>query len=237
MAKLQQFREQVTIYRKRKRNADGRQYTLEDLGRAIGLSADELGHRLRGNGRLPLSQENVFAIVLALAEWETLTWDEAVELLTWMDYPLYQPDWRAKLQHVLAPPPPQVVPHSPGADPPPIHRRPFQARKLPEGYIARPKVFEAVKQLLLTHEGSQTTAITTALRGAGGFGKTTLALALCHDPDIQAAFPDGILWVELGEHPPRSLDVLNGVLHALEPSLSGAITLEEARNRWRTALS
>jgi hypothetical protein len=103
MAKLQQFREQVTIYRKRQRTADGRQYTLEDLGKAIGLSSDELGHRLRGNGKLPLSQDNVFAIVLALAEWEALTWDEAVELLTWMDYPLDQPGWRVKLQRVLAP--------------------------------------------------------------------------------------------------------------------------------------
>src|SRR5262249_16273163 len=70
----------------------------------------------------------------------------------------------------------------------------------------------------------------------GGFGKTTLALALCHDPEILAAFSDGILWVELGEQPPRALDLLNGILHSLEPSLSGAITLEEARDRWRTAL-
>jgi predicted ATPase len=90
--------------------------------------------------------------------------------------------------------------------------------------------------LLLNRESNQTTAITTALRGAGGFGKTTLASALCHDPDIQAAFPDGILWVELGEHPPRPLDVLNGRLQALEPSLSGALTLEEARDRWQKAL-
>src|SRR5713226_3584892 len=88
MAKLQQFREQVTIYRKRKRNANGKQYTLKDLGKAIGLSADEVGHRLRGNGKLQLSQDNIFAIVLALAEWEALTWDEAVELLVYMEYTL-----------------------------------------------------------------------------------------------------------------------------------------------------
>jgi len=45
----------------------------------------------------------------------------------------------------------------------------------------------------LNQQGSQTTAIATALRGAGGFGKTTLALALCHDTEIQVAFSDGIL--------------------------------------------
>lgn len=119
---------------------------------------------------------------------------------------------------------------------PPLHTRLFQARDLPKGYVPRPKVFNEIKQLLLRKRGNQTTAITTALRGAGGFGKTTLALALCHDLEIQAMFPDGVLWIELGEHPPRSIDVLNGVLASLAPSLSGAITLAEARDRWRLAL-
>lgn len=122
----------------------------------------------------------------------------------------------------------------PGWPPIPSPPRPrlFQARDLPKSYIPRPHIFAAIKQVLLSREGNRT----TALRSAGGFGKTTLALALCHDPDIQAAFPDGILWVEFGEHPPRPLDVLNGVLHVLELSLSGAITLEEARESFRTAL-
>ena len=37
--------------------------------------------------------------------------------------------------------------------------------------------------------------------GRGGYGKTTLARALCHDETIQDAFHDGILWVTLGEQP------------------------------------
>jgi WD40 repeat protein len=115
----------------------------------------------------------------------------------------------------------------------PVRPPVFQARDLPKSYVPRPKAFEAIKHLLLTR---QAMAITTALRGAGGFGKTTLALALCHDSEIQAAFPDGILWVELGEHPPRPLDILNSVLASLEPSLSGAITWDEVRDRWRKAL-
>jgi hypothetical protein len=44
-------------------------------------------------------------------------------------------------------------------------------------------------------------AITAALRGAGGYGKTALANALCHDSDIQDAFSDGILRITLGEKP------------------------------------
>src|SRR5262249_42576524 len=120
---------------------------------------------------------------------------------------------------------------------PPARTRIFQARDLPKGYVPRPNVFDQIKSQLLSGHSDQTTAITTALRGAGGFGKTTLALALCHDGEIQAAFPDGILWIELGEHPKRPLDVLNRVLASLEPSLSGAIMLEEAQERWRSAIS
>jgi WD40 repeat protein len=39
------------------------------------------------------------------------------------------------------------------------------------------------------------------LRGAGGYGKTTLAKAVCHDLRIKEFFRDGILWITLGENP------------------------------------
>jgi WD40 repeat protein len=244
MANLPQFRELVTICRKRQIDpATARPYTLAALAKAIGLSADELGHRLRGTGRSSLAKENVLAIVRTLAAWETLTWDEAVHLLTLMDYPLDPPDWRTELQRFLAPPPQLAHRVSrPSAESFPEHasasvrRRLFQAPDLPKEYVPRPKAFDEIKRLLLAHAGNQTTAITTALRGAGGFGKTTLASALCHDPDIQAVFPDGILWMELGEKPPQSLALLNELLHALEPSAREAITLEDARDRWRHAV-
>ena len=37
------------------------------------------------------------------------------------------------------------------------------------------------------------------LSGAGGFGKSTLAIDIMNDPEIQDACYDGILWVELHE--------------------------------------
>jgi len=111
----------------------------------------------------------------------------------------------------------------------------FRVPDLPEGYVPRPEAFQEIKRILLEKRMGQTTAITTALRGAGGFGKTTLAMALCHDSDIQAAFPE-ILWVELGEQPPRALDLLNRLLAFLEGSHTEAITLQEARERWHVAL-
>ena len=33
----------------------------------------------------------------------------------------------------------------------------------------------------------------------GGIGKTVMARALCDDPKVQLAFPDGILWATLGK--------------------------------------
>ncbi len=41
----------------------------------------------------------------------------------------------------------------------------------------------------------------TALNGLPGVGKTTLAIALAHDSEIQDHFSDGILWAGLGPHP------------------------------------
>ena len=63
----------------------------------------------------------------------------------------------------------------------------------------RRKFSDALKAQLLDTDTKDAVAITAALRGAGGYGKTTLAMALAHDPDIQGAYFDGILWVELGE--------------------------------------
>jgi uncharacterized protein DUF4062/NB-ARC domain-containing protein len=41
--------------------------------------------------------------------------------------------------------------------------------------------------------------MTTGLWGAGGFGKTTMARLLVHRQEIQDRFPDGVVWVTVGE--------------------------------------
>ncbi|MHB8629613.1 MAG: NB-ARC domain-containing protein [Aggregatilineales bacterium] len=75
---------------------------------------------------------------------------------------------------------------------------PFMAGPFPDGFVDRPAEFEPlVKALIDTTRGA--VAITAALKGAGGYGKTTLARAICHDLRVRSAFNDGILWVELGE--------------------------------------
>ncbi len=40
-----------------------------------------------------------------------------------------------------------------------------------------------------------------ALNGLPGVGKTALALDLAYDPEVRAAFPDGLLWAGLGPQP------------------------------------
>jgi len=76
----------------------------------------------------------------------------------------------------------------------------FTAPKPPKQFVPRPQEFEALLKLLL-QDTQHTVAVTTALQGGGGFGKTTLAQAVCHDERVIAAFPDGILWVRLGQEP------------------------------------
>ncbi len=70
-------------------------------------------------------------------------------------------------------------------------RVPFMVEDLPEHFVSRPKEFDQLRTWLLDEQREGPIAITAALRGAGGYGKTTLARALCHDQAIQEAFDDG----------------------------------------------
>ncbi len=94
---------------------------------------------------------------------------------------------------------------------------------------------------LLDQGREEPVAITAALRGAGGYGKTTLAKALCHDERIQQAFDDGILWVTLGENPGNlvgKVEDLIYMLHKERPSFT-SITRQQhdSRNCWPTVTS
>ena len=109
-------------------------------------------------------------------------------------------------------------------------RVPFMAPDLPANFVQRPAEFEALKAQLLQSGGGGPVAITTALAGAGGFGKTTLAAALCHDPDLIENFGDGILWVTLGQKP----DVLAAAVTlyaALTDERPAFATVEDAANK------
>jgi len=106
-------------------------------------------------------------------------------------------------------------------------RVPFMAPDLPPHFTERPTEYETLKDLLVTPDRSQPVAIATALSGAGGFGKTTLAAALCHDEDIVENFDDGILWVTLGQTP-NVLGCLLTLYAALTGERPGFSSVEDA---------
>ena len=103
---------------------------------------------------------------------------------------------------------------------------------LPPNYVPRPELLAEVRTQLLTDTSSLalTSAIlvptqTTALHGMGGIGKSVVARALCEDPAVQAAFPDGILWTTLGKTPDlirclrEWIDVLGGMISETAPTV------------------
>ncbi|MGW2625814.1 NB-ARC domain-containing protein [Micromonospora taraxaci] len=51
----------------------------------------------------------------------------------------------------------------------------------------------------LKEEAGSAVGVTTALHGAGGFGKTTLATYVCSGQALRERFPGGLLWVTLGQ--------------------------------------
>jgi hypothetical protein len=84
------------------------------------------------------------------------------------------PEQRQRLLHVL---------HGPGR----TTRVPFMASPPETGFVPRQEEYAALKRAVLG-SSDEPVAITAALRGAGGFGKTELARFLCHDDDIEEAF-------------------------------------------------
>jgi len=115
-------------------------------------------------------------------------------------------------------------------------RVPMMAPEPPPDFVARPMEFDALKACLLDAKGDAVAAITAALRGAGGYGKTTLAKALAHDPDIQDAFFDGILWAELSETAERLLATLSDLSELLTGERPGLETLNAAAAKLGEAL-
>lgn len=73
---------------------------------------------------------------------------------------------------------------------------PYLAPSLPPHHVIRPAEMAALVERI--RPDGDAVAV-TAMRGLGGIGKTTLAIALCHDRTIIERFPDGVLWASLGD--------------------------------------
>ncbi|MGH3856477.1 MAG: NB-ARC domain-containing protein, partial [Pseudonocardiaceae bacterium] len=65
--------------------------------------------------------------------------------------------------------------------------------------VARPELMAELVRAVL-RPGAGTVGVTTGLWGAGGFGKTTLARVVAHRREVRERFPDGAVWVTVGEN-------------------------------------
>lgn len=111
-----------------------------------------------------------------------------------------------------------------------LPQRLYRCMAPPQAPFVRRNEYDLVVSILCSGEA------VTALRGAGGFGKTAISQELCHDPRIRDRFPDGILWVILGERTDeearlaRILDLIRWWTEKDPPTFQ---TLHAAGAHWR----
>ena len=76
----------------------------------------------------------------------------------------------------------------------------YRSPVLPQHYVERPEHLGLVKENILP-EHRPGALVISAIYGMGGIGKSVLAAALVQDEDVQRTFPDGALWITLGQNP------------------------------------
>lgn len=103
---------------------------------------------------------------------------------------------------------------------------------LPSLIVGRDEDLSNLKENLgITGKPKTSIQILTAIKGWPGVGKTTIASALAHDPDIQKTFPDGVLWVSLGPEPNLLSEIAAWGRALGTDELLHARTLEEAQTQ------
>ena len=114
-------------------------------------------------------------------------------------------------------------------------RVPFMVPEPPKGFVERPEQMAILKAKLVDPKGDAV-ALTAALKGAGGFGKSALANHFCHDADIQDAYVDGILHVEIGKEPDDLLTRIADLIEILTGDRPGLQTVGAASAKLAEAL-
>ena len=90
-----------------------------------------------------------------------------------------------------------------------------QPPTLPTHYIERPKLLKEITEKVLSTDINNTIHITVVITGMAGFGKSTLAKALCHQQLIRKHFRNGFLVVELRPKPRNKCLMLCEIYHML----------------------
>jgi hypothetical protein len=91
--------------------------------------------------------------------------------------------------------------------------------------VDRPAKVNQIVDALRSRHG-QTVGITTAVHGAGGFGKTTVARLVRADPRVLGRFRGRVCWVTLGRDAGKELlaGLVNGLIAQLDPDRAVTFT-------------
>ncbi|MBN1618491.1 tetratricopeptide repeat protein [Candidatus Dojkabacteria bacterium] len=107
---------------------------------------------------------------------------------------------------------------------------PHQAPRLPDYFVGRNNELSYLKQLVFENK-----ITLVAVHGMGGIGKSTLVTALAHSIPINQNFPDGVLWVTIGENPDL-ISILGGFAAAYGYNVQGYVEIEERSKAVRSLL-
>jgi WD40 repeat protein len=107
--------------------------------------------------------------------------------------------------------------------------RPFSVPPRPAGLVTRPDLTQSVVAALVAGASGRDVLV----HGDGGFGKTTLAMDVCHRAEVVKAFPAGILWATIGEKPDlaRALSDLHVAATGSPPAMAGTEAIGTALAR------
>jgi len=104
---------------------------------------------------------------------------------------------------------------------------------LPQPFLLRPELTTVKDAVIDAGNAATERERRVALAGVKGVGKTVLARALVEDREVHQAFPDGIVWLELGDEPDLS-SRRSEVLRALggEPAVVWSGVPGPSRFQW-----
>ncbi|MEM9770352.1 MAG: NB-ARC domain-containing protein, partial [Cyanobacteria bacterium P01_D01_bin.73] len=112
-----------------------------------------------------------------------------------------------------------------------------QAPPVPGYFVPRPEYSNQIRDRLLSDEIDEPgTLVVSALQGLGGIGKSVLAADLARQGEVRSRFPDGVLWVTLGQTPDL-LKLLGGWITALGDREYSATTVDAASAYLRSLLA
>lgn len=117
---------------------------------------------------------------------------------------------------------------------------PFQAPALGDQYVERRSLMTQLRAQLLARDSSGLPIVTrAALHGIGGLGKSLMASAFAASDVVRTRFPDGVLWVTLGQSPDITQRLSDWGRALRDPSLTtvGYADEDAGTNQLRALLS